>query len=52
MEGSGTQYIITALTQMIARSLFRDAAEGREDVRCESQAVHMAFYCLERSCIS
>lgn len=48
-EGSGTQYFITVLTGMIARSLFRDAVEGREDVRSESQDVHLAFYCLERS---
>lgn len=52
MKGKDTQYFIAVPAQMIARSLFRDAVEGREDVRSESQAVHLAFYCLERSRIS
>lgn len=52
MEGSGTRYFIIVFTQMIARSLFRDAVEGREGVSSKSQAVHLAFYCLERSLIS
>lgn len=32
MEGSGTQYFIIVLTQIIARSLFKDGVEEREDV--------------------
>lgn len=43
MEGSSTQDFITVLTQIIARSSFRDAVEGREDVRSESQSVHLSI---------